>query len=304
MVAGALAYPTLRVLIALKSRQTVSEFAPAGHQAKQGTPTMGGIMVVLAIVVGMLAWQKSNIALPIVLLFGLIGFGDDYVLPKLMPGKRGLGWKQKLILEIVGVALPVALMLEGGLAIKVWAVFLVLFFANAYNFSDGQDGLAAGLGLILFGSFWVLGVGGGVALASAIAVGALIPFAVVNWPPAKVFMGDVGSLPLGALVGLGFFEISTHALSGLSLASWLQWDIAGVVLSLVMMAELLPVPMQIFWVKVFKKKLFPYTPIHHAFERAGWKETRVTAMFIFIQLGLALAAIGIALPLIGQHQGH
>lgn len=291
LLSALLSYPTWKVLIALKSRQTVSQFAPAGHQAKQGTPTMGGIMVVLALVLGLIFCHSFTLGLPLIILFALIGFGDDFVVPRLMPGKRGLGWKQKLILELIAAAIPVAFMMDGNGLTKAWAVFLILFFANAYNFSDGQDGLAGGLGVILFGSFWLLSGPSNIGFAAAMAVGALIPFLFLNFPPAKVFMGDVGSLPLGALIGLGFFGFLSPKIAGpgsVSFDAILIWP--ALILSLVMLAELLPVPMQIFWVKVFKKKLFPYTPIHHAFEKAGWKETRVTAMFILIQLGLAVLA--------------
>jgi phospho-N-acetylmuramoyl-pentapeptide-transferase len=255
--------------------------------------------------------------------FSIIGFVDDFVVPKLIKGTRGLGWKQKIVMQIV-VAVLAAWMVNRGtgaagegssLLSMAGTVFLILFFSNAYNFSDGLDGLAGSLLLGLAAGLVpiVLIVGADPALAVVVValVGALLPFLYLNAPPARVFMGDVGSLPIGAVLGyvigsLGTASHYVHGIAGQSATgevfSYATHEVrtaplilALFVLSLMMVAELVPVPLQILSVKVRKKKLFPYTPIHHAFEKAGWKETHVVAMFALLQLLFSALAISLAL---------
>lgn len=296
------AAPILKLLIALKSRQTISQYAPEGHQAKQGTPTMGGLIIVVGVLAALtvcwfrgLADSRSVLsALVAVIGFGAIGFIDDFVVPRVWTGKRGLGWKQKIIMQFV-VAIPCAIILLGSaastLSIAV-ATFLILFFCNAYNFSDGLDGLAGTLGLLLCAGLttmgWLLGVPNVPVLALGLA-GAFIPFLALNSPPARVFMGDVGSLPIGGLIGLLVCSLVFRE-GGLSdfLVPWCITVMSGV-----MLVELLPVPLQIFWVKVFKKRLFSFTPIHHAFEKKGWPESRVLWTFGLTQLVLVALSISI-----------
>jgi phospho-N-acetylmuramoyl-pentapeptide-transferase len=237
-------------------------------------------------------------ALVVFIGFALIGFIDDFVIPRMMPGKRGLGWKQKLLMQIA-LGLIAAWLLTGEVVSvgSALTLFTVLFFANAYNFADGLDALAGTLLISL--AIGLAAIGDArfyntlQAPAMMALVGAVIPFLFLNAPPAKLFMGDVGSLPIGALLGLAvswiaFVPPPETAPVAVQPALIL---LALLILSLVMVAELLPPPMQIFWVKVFKKRLFPYTPIHHAFEKAGWKETRVVAMFALVQFVLMMIAI-------------
>jgi phospho-N-acetylmuramoyl-pentapeptide-transferase len=317
------AYPIYRLLLAWKSRQTISQYAPEGHQAKQGTPTMGGLIIIagyfaslvyltfftrqaptygLKSIPNTLAWYG-----PWALLFGgfaLIGFVDDFVVPRLFKAKRGLGWKQKILMQVV-LATIAAFLLHGQFDLTLGiAVFLILFFSNAYNFADGLDGLAGSILLALAGGLAVLATGTihGFALSAVLVplVGAVIPFLFLNAPPAKVFMGDVGSLPVGAVLGmavaceatrLGVPGSGTVESWGVPLMDPLAMAALLVVISLVMVAELVPVPLQILSVKIRKKRLFPYTPIHHAFEKAGWPETRVVWVFALTQLLLSCLAI-------------
>ena len=353
LVGFILAYPLLSLLRALKSRQEISQFVPEGHQKKQGTPTMGGLLILSAMLAAaalsdviarwlLPAAQANNYTFyegdpadpnapqmwawfALVGAFALIGFVDDYIVPRLIKGKRGLGWIPKLTMQF-GAAFFAVPALGGDFSWGFYALvaLVVLFFANAYNFSDGLDGLAGSLGLILFGTAGTMALLlhlGAPTLWAFAAFGAFIPFLILNAPPAKVFMGDVGSLPIGALFGLfvmlligptidlwaaeyRYSEFSFAITGGVPgsdyfgrLDAWRSIP-ALVILSLVMIAEIVPVPLQIFWVKVFKRKLFPFTPIHHAFEKKGWPESRVVWTFALVQLALAIVSVAVLLPAI------
>lgn len=318
LAAALLAYPIYRALLAMKSRQTVSQFAPEGHQKKQGTPTMGGLIIVAGALVSLAvyngvygppppdeAWWEKWFGASMILLvgFALIGFVDDFVVPRLFKGKRGLGWKQKILMQIVLAVLATGTLLSfkvtGQAALYV---FLILFASNAYNFLDGLDGLAGSVLIALCGGLLVLGqfspFGDAARTVLHALVGATIPFLFLNAPPAKLFMGDVGSLPIGALLGLvistliwPFVGVGWTLYTPYSTVANLnpveiQWSmiVPCLIVGFVLIAELIPVPMQIFWVKVFKRKLFPYTPIHHSFEKAGWPESRVVWHFLLVQI--------------------
>lgn len=301
-VAALAGKPILNGLIAMKSRQSIHKDAPTTHQVKAGTPTMGGLIILAGALPG-LGWAAttSPLALSALILlfgFGLIGFVDDYVVPRMMQGKRGLGWTQKLLLQILfgsgalwatGIREPVAL----GLGL-----FFILFFCNAYNFSDGLDGLAGSLALwLLIGFAWLNPATAPVVLP---LLAGILVFLYFNAPPARVFMGDVGALAIGAVLGLLFVQSALVPMpTDGSLSAWLgvfgsPTFAAFAVLSVVMIAELVPVPLQIFWVKVFKKRLFPFTPIHHAFEKAGWPETRVVFLFNVVQVACLIFAVLLA----------
>lgn len=328
--AAALSMPVLNTLVRLKSRQTVSQYAPEGHQVKQGTPTMGGLIIVLGVLVAAFMTPGHSMGETLILLLGFaaIGFLDDFVVPRLT-GKRGLGWKQKIAMQLLAAG-GAGMLAYGPLN---WErlflyVFLVLFFSNAYNFSDGLDGLAGSLGILFFvgvaGIVLAVGYASGAGIIAMAIVGATIPFLFLNAPPAKVFMGDVGSLPIGALMGgmiyalllpvgkAGMFDPASEWFNGraLEVSGFLGMNVVPVVvvallvLSLMMVAELVPVPMQVASVKLFKRRIFPYTPIHHAFEKAGWPETRVVARFVLVQLILSALAITIAVTAAGQPVNH
>lgn len=285
----------LRALARWKSSQTISQYVPE-HAGKQGTPTMGGLIVLTGLLVALaLSGAPARwIWIGEILGFALIGFLDDFVMPRIRPGSRGLGWSPKLAMQLA-VAIPYGVWTmrahEGaGLGFAALAVFVVLFCANAYNFADGLDGMAGGLALILvLGLHQLANLTGQVSVeglvAGAAVAGGLIPFLALNAPPARVFMGDVGALPIGAVLGMQFTE-----LGGRGEGSGLRWLALGV-LGLVLIAELVPVPLQILSVKLRKgKRLFPRTPIHHAFQQAGVPETRVVAWFLLAQLLCVLAA--------------
>lgn len=284
-------------------KQKIDPFAPEGHQLKKGTPTMGGLMILAGALVPML-WIASRapdarpswMFILLLVTFGVIGFVDDFVIPRMIEGKRGLGWKQKFGLEILcgGIASYMAFpTFDFRFALFL---FLILFFSNAYNFADGLDGLSGSLWLgLTVGIVGLATYGRGDVLPPMLAIaGAVVVFLFYNAPPAKIFMGDAGSLPLGAVLGAvvgmlfmpGAFSYNEkHAIGFLPLA----------VFSFVMIAELVPVPMQVAYYKLTKgKRIFPATPIHHAFEKKGWPESRVVWAFALFQLLISLLAIVLA----------
>lgn len=284
-----LGVPTIALLRKMQSVQKISEFVPETHQAKKGTPTMGGLMMLgafaLLAVSSLFGWMPrpaSLLAFSLtVLAFALIGFVDDYLVPKLT-GARGLGWLPKLGLQLV-VAAPISYYAFGaaklvvtlnapifelsGATLVIAATLTIVGLANAFNLTDGLDGLAAGtmalaaLGLLL---------GGAATLYAGGLVGVCLGFLVYNSPPARVFMGDVGSLALGAAFAFALLDAR-------SISLW------ALVLCGVFLVEMVPVPIQIASVKLFKRKVFTRTPIHHAFELKGVPEKRITAGFVLAQ---------------------
>jgi phospho-N-acetylmuramoyl-pentapeptide-transferase len=327
-VATLVSRPVYQFLLGLKSRQVISAFVPEGHQAKVGTPNMGGWIPVIGMIfmfvyflflptssmIEALGYSSTTTLMTVItpnyvygvlsLLIGyaLLGFADDYLVPKMKPGKRGIDWLPKLGLQII-LALPCAWLTSNWNLPNAGAtLFMILFFANAYNFSDGLDALAGSLLIGICVGMLVMGVmasSGITMLISAGLLGGIIPFLFFNAPPAKVFMGDTGSLPIGGLLGVGFWKLAMIGQQNMVLSFWgtpklSLWFVGLVLLAGMMIAELVPVPLQILSVKLFKRKLFPFTPIHHAFEKAGWKETRVVWSFALVQLLLTVAALTFA----------
>jgi len=299
-----IAYPVLQLLIKLKSRQTIYNLAPSTHQAKQGTPTMGGLIILIAFLVCALIVAPWSWPILIWLAgFAFIGFADDYIIPRKMKSKRGLGWIPKLIAQtvlaaIAGIALYAPSSSGSKFAAMLLFVFLVLFFCNAYNFADGLDGMAGTIGLLMcFGLIAVKVITGdiyNIVLFGALA-GAFIPFLALNAPPAKVFMGDVGSLPIGAFFGAATCLLIARVVPTQTAIVWQPEMLPAVfALSFMMIAELVPVPMQVAYFKLTKKRIFPMTPIHHAFEVKGWPESRVVWSFILFELVMVVLAVGLA----------
>ena len=299
-ISAILAYPIFRLLLAMRARQTVSQYVQE-HAHKQGTPTMGGLIILAGFVGYLIAVGARWELIAFTVAFAFIGFFDDYVIPRMFPGKRGLGWGQKLVLQTVIAAGSMALFSKSPMVIGV-GTFTLLYFSNAYNFADGLDWLAgtilfayiAGLIFLVPAGSWQQDLAG--------LLGAAVPFMVLNRPKAKLFMGDVGSMFVGAWLGLATmtllgpdyqFGLRPGEAAGSVPASSLALVVIFVI-SLVLSIELIPVPLQILSVKLRGKRLFPPTPIHHAFQRAGWKETQIVALFFTVQLvcsGLAVALV-------------
>lgn len=304
VIASAIAYPVLLMLRKLNARQTISQYVPE-HAQKQGTPTMGGLIVIPGLILVLLL-TPGGLA-PAVLVFGfaLIGFLDDYAVPKFIKDSRGLSWKPKLILELI-IALGFSFWQSrdpSGNATWTavgFSTFLILFASNAYNFSDGLDALSGTLLLAIAPAalcvlmFLQPAQPEAAALAACMALTAgILPFLLLNAPPAKVFMGDVGSLPIGAVLGWVFVRIWSSA-DGNGSLSISAPEISVLLLSAILLVELLPPPLQILSVKIRKKRLFPRTPIHHAFQDKGWPETRIVALFVVVQLICSAAAITVS----------
>ncbi|MBA3725388.1 MAG: hypothetical protein H0W86_02790 [Armatimonadetes bacterium] len=276
-ISAVMAWPTLTLLRRIGISSIISPYAPEGHMAKTGTPNMGGVFIIAALVVALALSGVAGIC--VIIGFAVIGFVDDFVVPR-TTSMRGLGWMPKLAMEF-GI-LAVYILMVGGSSSAIWTAFFVVSFANAVNFSDGLDALAGTLMLIAlvpFGTYYLM-VGNVHNAAMAFAgMGAVIPFLFLNAPPAKVFMGDVGSLALGAMFGLLF-----------SAAPW-QSSIWPWAASFVFIIELALVPIQILAVKTIKRRVFPATPIHHGFEKVGWPESRVVWSFALAQVVLSAAAL-------------
>ena len=296
---GPVVIPYLR---RLKVGQTTRDDGPQSHLKKNGTPTMGGIMILLAVVITSLIYMKDYPKiLPILFLtlgFGIIGFIDDYIKVVL---KRSMGLRawQKMAMQIVVTGLfvyylvtfhPEMLLMKipfmsGKLLdlgiLSIPAVFVVVVgTVNGTNFTDGLDGLASSVTVMVATFFSVVAIGtdSGIEPITCAVVGALLGFLLFNVHPASVFMGDTGSLALGGFVA--------------GAAYMLQMPIFIIIVGAIYLIEVLSVMMQVSYFKLTKgKRIFKMAPIHHHFELCGWSETRVVAVFSIVTALLCLVAL-------------
>ena len=272
------------------------------HLKKNGTPTMGGIMILASIIITSLFYVKDYPKIiPILFMtvgFGVIGFLDDYLKVVLRRSDGLLAW-QKMILQIIvtgvfavymvkysGVALTMLIPFSGGKYLDLgWLAIPVLFFAvvgtvNGTNFTDGLDGLASRVTIMVATFFSVVAIGtnAGIAPITCAVVGALLGFLLFNVYPASVFMGDTGSLALGG------FVVST--------AYMMQMPLFILIVGLIYLVEVLSVIIQVtYFKKTGGKRIFRMAPIHHHFELGGWSETRVVAVFSITTAILCLIAL-------------
>ncbi len=299
VVLGPLVIPFLK---RLKVGQTERTEGPESHLKKNGTPTMGGILFLISVVVTSLLFVKDYPRIvPILFLtlgFGLIGFLDDYIKVVL---KRSMGLRawQKFVLQIVVTGIFVLYLLrytDVALTMKVpfmdgvyldfgWWNIPILFFivigtVNGTNFTDGLDGLASSVTVLVATFFTVvaIGTGSGIEPITCAVVGALLGFLLFNVHPASVFMGDTGSLALG-----GFVAASAYMM---------QMPIFIAIVGFIYLIEVVSVIMQVSYFKMTGgKRIFKMAPIHHHFELCGWSETRVVAVFSIVTALLCLVAL-------------
>ncbi len=277
---------------------------PEGHEKKRGTPTMGGLLIVLAMAVPFLVLSRretpSMIVLFTTIACGAIGFADDFM-KKVQKRSLGLAarWRMLGLLVIAGVLTYVAVHTVGlrtTLTIPViqreieigWVAFAVMVFfvlagfANAVNLTDGLDGLAAGTCAIAFLAYTAMTFvshSQGLAILAASLVGACVGFLWFNSFPAQVFMGDTGSYALGGAVA--------------SFAIMTKTEILLILIGLVFVLETLSVMIQVLVFKRWRRRVFLMTPIHHHFEMAAWSETKIIVRFWLI--AVLCAAIGFTL---------
>lgn len=321
-VTSALGFIVIPYLRKLKFGQTILEIGPNWHKDKQGTPTMGGVMIVAGVLLSVAAaysfsyFTKGDFALEMkepynltVLLSGVImalcmcaiGFLDDYI--KVVK-KRNLGLtaKQKTFLQLmVSAAYLVSLALAGmhttyipfigeisivkGAGLLFWpiALMFVYGFTNAVNLTDGLDGLASSVTLVVACAFMLasgrLGIGAMNSLSAALA-GACAGFIVWNSKPAKVFMGDTGSMFLGGMV--------------VALSFGIERPVLLILMGCIYLIEALSVMLQVAYFKKTKKRLFKMAPLHHHFEMSGFSEQSVVLLFSFITfIGCFIALLSI-----------
>lgn len=295
---GPIVIPFLR---RLKVGQTEREELKS-HQKKTGTPTMGGIMILASIIITSLFYIRDYPKIiPILFMtvgFGVIGFLDDYLKVVLHRSDGLLAW-QKMILQIVvtvvfavymvvysDVSLTMLIPFSGGKYWDIgWLAVPVMFIAvvgtvNGTNFTDGLDGLASSVTIMVATFFSVVAIGtdAGIAPITCAVVGALLGFLLFNVYPASVFMGDTGSLALGG------FVVST--------AYMMQMPLFILIVGLIYFVEVLSVIIQVtYFKKTGGKRIFRMAPIHHHFELGGWSETRVVAVFSIITAILCMIAL-------------
>lgn len=289
----------------IKVGQKISIFVGESHRKKEGTPTMGGLIFIIPTIVatiGLILTDKisytSNLGIVLLVFLGYacIGFLDDFLSIR-KGNNEGLTTYQKLLMQVlIAIGFFYIYMRSGGQTSLVigtlhidiemgWLYGLFILFvlvgaSNAVNLTDGLDGLAGGLSAIAFIAFSLISLVVGfedIGIFSLILVGSLMGFLIYNTHPAKIFMGDTGSLALGAVMGA--IAILTHR------------EITLLVVASIFVIETLSVIIQTFWVQVFHKRLFLMTPIHHHFEKLGWEETDIVKLFWVCGLVLSMAGI-------------
>lgn len=300
------------ILRRLKVGQIERTDGPQSHLVKQGTPTMGGIIIVLTMVVCsvllFLEYRKSeplvaSRMIPLVFVtlgFGLVGFVDDFK-KLILKNTEGLKPMYKMFgLLLIAVTYTLYLVkyinigtdtyipiLKQYITLPIWlyipfAIFVLLGTTNAVNLTDGVDGLSTSVTTIILTCIVSISIISGVkevTLAGTIVIGACLGFLLFNIHPARVFMGDTGSLLLGG------------AISGMAL--YLKMPLILIVIALIPIIETLSVMIQVFFYKKTGKRVFKMAPIHHHFELSGWKEGKIVSVFSIVTLILCIVGINI-----------
>ena len=299
LVLGKIGIPLLQ---RLKAQQSIREEGPQAHLAKAGTPTMGGLFMMLALVLTICIVPPYSVTLWMLLFLtlghGLLGFSDDFI-KAVKRRNLGLTAKQKLAGQIVlavlfcyisttYAALPTTLWIplvditvDLGVAYYILALLIIIGTTNAVNLTDGLDGLATGISAIAGAAYAVVGLLVGslsVTFFGIIVSGVCLGFLYFNANPAKVFMGDTGSLALGG------------AFAGMAIAT--KTEILLVIIGFVFVVEALSVILQVASFKTRGVRIFRMSPIHHHFELGGWSERKV--VYVFWVVSLVTSLLGIA----------
>ncbi|MBQ9011229.1 MAG: phospho-N-acetylmuramoyl-pentapeptide-transferase [Bacilli bacterium] len=299
----------LPILRKIKAGQSVSVYLRETHKLKEGTPTMGGLIFIFPVmlITFILVWlDKINFSYTLLIIiftlfsYMVIGFIDDYLIVK-KHNNNGLSRGQKLILQIFVAIVFFYLFMKGGNEPLLWIhyldfklnigflyglfiLFVLVACSNAVNLTDGLDGLACGLSIIAYLTFGIIASKTGwldgyedITVIAFVLVGCLCGFLLFNKYPAKVFMGDTGSLALGA--GLGAYAIMT------------RHEVLLILIGLVFVIETLSCIIQIVYYKLTGKRFFLMTPIHHSFEKVGMKEVTIVKLFWIIGMICSVIAL-------------
>ena len=289
--------------------QSINVYLKLRHREKEGTPTMGGLIFIiptLLIIVILILMDKIHFSYTLLIIlftlfsYTLIGFLDDYLIIK-RHNNKGLTQMSKLLLQLIVAIIFFYLFMKGdnepllwihslnikwdiGFFYGLFILFVLVASSNAVNLTDGLDGLAAGLSLIAMMTFGIISWNTGwldgyedIAVLAFVLVGALLGFLLFNVNPAKIFMGDTGSLALGAT--LGAYAIMT------------RHEVLLVLIGIVFVIETLSCIIQMVYFKLTGKRFFPMTPIHHTFEKKGMREADIVRAFWVIGLLAAMLAL-------------
>ncbi len=309
LIAVFLGLTLIPVLKQFKINQNLSIYLSEKHKNKKNTPTMGGLIFIISTILTiiiLLILKKINISYNFVIVifvflaYSLIGFIDDYLIIK-RKNNNGLSELSKLLLQVIIAIIFFYLFLKANNEPLLWVhslnikmdiswyyglfiLFVLVASSNAVNLTDGLDGLAGGLSIISFLTFGIISFYTGwlegyieIALFCFILVGGLLGFLVFNTNPAKIFMGDTGSLALGASLG--------------TIAILTRHELLLILIGIVFVIETLTCLIQRYYYKLTKKRIFPMTPIHHTFEKLGWNERDIVKLFWIVGLLGSMLAI-------------
>ena len=286
----------------IKAEQNLSIYLKEAHRLKSHTPTMGGFIFIIPTIITtfiLLMMNKMELSYSLIIIiitfisYALIGFLDDYLIIK-KHNNKGLSESEKLFSQLIVALIFFYLFMKAGNEPLIWIhtlnirynigffyglfiLFLLLATSNAVNLTDGLDGLAGGLSVIAFLTFAIISYNTGwldgyieLGMFCFILAGSLMGFLIFNSAPAKIFMGDTGSLSLGATLG--------------ALAILTRHELLLVVIGIVFVIETLSCIIQRYYYKLTHKRIFPMAPIHHTFERQGWNERDIVKLFWVIGL--------------------
>lgn len=297
LIAGPILIPILKKL---KFGQNVRDDGPQSHIKKTGIPTIGGLIFIIPAIIVSLSFSKDKdmlLALTTTLLYGLIGFADDYI--KIIK-KRSLGLRawQKIVAQLAAalflgyiaggisqtgteVLVPfTGKFVDLGVFYIPFIVFIILGTVNSVNLTDGLDGLAGGITVIVLGFFAIIALAMrnlGLLVFTGSLIGAILGFLRFNSHPAQVFMGDTGSLALGGAV--------------VSVAVILRMPLFLAIVGAIYVAEALSDIIQVVYFKKTGRRIFKMAPLHHHFELSGWAESKVVSVFIIVEIILCLIGI-------------